>query len=100
AAVPATVIIGPVPVFFAVRLVVLVVVRDKIVEREAVVTRDEIHALFGLALFVAVHFGASDHAIGHAPDRSRFTAEEVANIIAEAAVPLLPGVADKAADLV
>ena len=100
AAVPAAVVVGAVAVVFAVGLVVLVVVGDEVVEREAVVAGDEVDALLGLALLVAVDLGAADQPVGEAPDRARLAAEEVADVVAEAAVPLLPAVADEAADLI
>ena len=51
-----------VAVVFAVGLVVLAVVGDQIVEREAVVAGHEVDALLGLALLVAVDLRAADHA--------------------------------------
>ena len=54
AAVPAAVVVGAVAVVLAVGLVVLVVVGDQIVQREAVVAGHEVDALLGLALLVAV----------------------------------------------
>src|SRR5689334_20120756 len=44
AAVPAIVVVSAVAVFFAVGLVVFVVVRHEIVEREAIMARDEVNA--------------------------------------------------------
>ena len=100
AAVPTAVVVGAVAVVLAVGLVVLLVVGNEIVEREAVVAGHEVDALLGLALLVAVDLGAADHPVGHAPQRARLAAEEIADVVAEPAVPFLPGVADEAADLV
>ena len=50
AAVPAVVVVGAVAVGLAVCLVVLVVVRDHVVEGKAVVTRDEVDACLGAAV--------------------------------------------------
>src|SRR5215469_15599525 len=47
----APVVVGAILVGFTVRLIVLLVVRDKIVEREAIVARHEVHALISLTLF-------------------------------------------------
>ena len=69
AAVPAPVVVGAVAVVLAVRLVVLVVVGDEVVEREAVVAGHEVDALLGLALLVAVDLGAPDQPVRHAPHR-------------------------------
>src|SRR5262249_21746415 len=100
ATVPAGVVVGAVAVVLAVGLVVLAVVGDEVVEREAVVAGDEVDALLGLALLVAVNLRAADDAVGDAAQRARLAAEEVTDVVAEAAVPLLPGVADEAADLI
>ena len=58
-AVPARVVVGAVAVVLAVRLVVLLVVRDEIVEREPVVAGDEVDALLRLSFLVAVDVGAA-----------------------------------------
>src|SRR5207253_8028101 len=94
ATVPAPVVVAAVAVLLAVRLVVLAVVRDQVVEREAIVARHEIHALLWLALFVAVDLGAASLAVGEAPQRAVRAAEEVAGVVAEPPVPLLPAVPD------
>ena len=62
AAVPASVVVGSVAVVFAVGLVVLLVIGDKIVEREAVVAGYEVDALLGLAFLVPVDLGAAEQA--------------------------------------
>ena len=54
-AIPAAVVVGAVPILLAVGFVVLVVVRNEVVQREPVVAGDEIHAGFGFTPFVAVH---------------------------------------------
>src|SRR5207244_929993 len=100
AAVPAPVVVGTVTVALAVRFVVLLVVGNKVVKREAVVTRHEVDALLGFAPLVAIDFGAADQPVGDAAERATFAADEVADIVAEPAVPLLPGVADEASDLI
>ncbi len=71
APIPASVVIRAVPVVFAVRLVVLLVVGDQVIEREAVVTGHEIHALLGLAFLVAVDLGAADQPVGRGMPPSR-----------------------------
>ena len=60
AAIPARILVGPVAIVLAVRLVVLAVVRDEVVQREAVVTRDEVDAVLGLAFLVAVDVRAAE----------------------------------------
>ena len=73
AAIPAEVVVGAVAVVFAVCFVVLAVVRDQIVEREAVVAGDEVDALLGFALLVRVDVGAAGQPVGQrdAPCRCR-----------------------------
>src|SRR5262249_15870755 len=93
AAVPASVIVCPVPVALAVGLVVLPIVGDKVVQREAVVTGHEVHTLLRLAVLVSIHFRATDQAVGKACHRTGFTP-------AEAADPLFPTVSDETPDLV
>src|SRR4029077_11736328 len=56
AAVPASVVVSPIPIVFAVLLVVFVVIGDKIVQRKSVVTSHEVDALFGLTLLVSIDF--------------------------------------------
>ena len=62
--------VGAVAVSFTVRVVVLGVKTDQIVERKTVVASDEIDALFGLALFVLVDIRASCQPESHCPGRS------------------------------
>ena len=76
------------------------VVGDEIVQGEAVVTGHEVDTLLGLALLVAVQRRAADHAVDEPLDRAFFAAEEAADIVAEASVPLPPTIPDEAPDLV
>ena len=99
-AVPASVVVGTVAVVFAVRFVVLVIVRDEVVEGEAVVTRHEIDALLSLAFLMTVNCRATEQAVGKASHRILFAAKKAPNIVSKPPVPLLPTVADEAADLV
>src|SRR6185503_11433253 len=94
------VVLGAVAIVLAVRPVVLVVVRDEIVEGEPVVTRHEVDALLGLALLVAVQGRAPEQAVGQPFDRAVLPAKEAADVVAEASVPLFPAVTDEAAHLV
>src|SRR5215467_2566809 len=50
----APIVVGAILVGLAVQLIVLLVVRDKVVKREAVVTCHEVYALVSLTLFVTV----------------------------------------------
>ena len=89
-----------VAVVLAVGLVVLAVVGDQIVEREAVVAGDEVDAVLRLALLVAVDVGAAEQPRGHARHRAVVALQKAPHVVAEPAVPFLPGVADEAADLI
>ena len=62
AAVPAIVVVGAVAVFLAVGVVVLFVVADQVVQREPVVTGDEIDAGVRLAAIVLVQVAAAGQA--------------------------------------
>src|SRR6202023_1960647 len=98
--VPAPIVVRPVAVVLAVRLVVLGVVGHEIVEGEAVMTRHEVDALLGLALLVSVERRAADQAIGKALDRALLAAEKAPRIIAEPPVPLPPAIPAEAPHLV
>ena len=100
AAVPAQVVVRAVAVAFAVRLVVFVVVRDQIVERESVVAGDEVDALLRLPLLVTVEVRAAEQPRREAGHRAALTLPELSHVVAKPAVPLLPRVADEVADLV
>ena len=67
AAVPAVIDIATVAIRLAVRLVVLAVVGNEVVQREAVVAGDEVDALFRLALLHAIDVGAAQNAATRAP---------------------------------
>ena len=71
AAVPAHVVVRAVAIVFAVRLVVLVVVGDQVVEREAVVAGHEVDALLRLPFLVTVDVRAAEQPRGEAGHRSR-----------------------------
>ena len=62
-AVPAPVVVRTVTVVFAIRLVVLRVVRDKIVQSKAVVTGYEVDALLRLACLMSVNLGTAKHPV-------------------------------------
>src|SRR5580704_709914 len=98
--VPASVVVGAIPVGFTVHFVMLLVVRDKVIEREAVVTGYEVHALIGLTFFVSVDLWTAEQSVGKIGYRSLVPTKKAADIIAEPSVPLPPAVADEAAHLV
>jgi len=100
AAVPAQVVVRAVPVALAVRLVVLPVVGDEVVEREAVVAGDEAHARRRRAALCLVQVGAAADARRGRADEAGVTAHEPAHVVAEPAVPFRPPAAREGADLV
>ena len=79
-----------VAIVLAVGLVVLVVVRDEIVEIEAVVGRDEIDAGPGAAAALVEQVARSRQAFGEVRDRSVIALPEGARRVPELVVPLRP----------
>ena len=88
----------PVAVILAVRLVVLLVVGDEVVQREAVVRGDEVDARPGLAAAAVEDVGRAGQA-RRERRRRRLAAPEVAHRIAVLVVPFRPA-RREAADLV
>ncbi len=77
-------------VVLAVRLVVLLVVRHEVVEREAVVRGDEVDRRDGLAPAVLVEVGRAREPARELGQRRGLAAPEVAHRVAVAPVPLRP----------
>src|SRR4029077_12105318 len=100
APVMAFVVFNAIAVIFTVWLVVLLVVGNKVVEREAIVTGDKIDAGLSFAFLVAINLGAAEQPIGKGRDRTVVTTKEAADIIAEAPIPFTPLVPDEATDLI
>src|SRR5260370_33249200 len=74
--IPASVVVHAISVIFAVWFVVFLIVRDEVIECEAVVTRHEAHALLRLAFLWTVHLGGTEQPVGMAPDRTRVAPKE------------------------
>src|SRR5579883_678950 len=100
AAVPAQVVVDAVAIALAIRLVVFVVIRDQIVESEAVVTSHEIDAVDRQLTAGLVQVGTARQPRSDGSDHTGIAFEEAPDVIAEAAVPLGPAVSGKMADLV
>src|SRR6185295_356110 len=81
--IPASVVVRAIPVVFAVRLVMLFVVRDEVIECEAVVTGHEVHALLGIAFLMTVNLGAAEQPVSKGRHRTLVTTEKATDIIAE-----------------
>ncbi len=78
----------------------LPVVRDKIVEREAVMAGHKINALLRLPFFMTVDFRAADQTVGEMCQRTFFATEEITGIVPKPPIPFLPAISDKRTDLV
>src|SRR4029077_2815945 len=100
AAVPASVVVRAVTVVFAVCFVVLLVIRDEVVQCEAVMTRHIVNTLLNLAFFMTVNCGATEQAVSKPSHRSLFPTKKAPHVVSEPSVPLLPTVPDEVADLV
>ena len=99
-AVPTSVVVRPVAVVFAICFVVLAIIRDEVVEGEAVMASYEIDALLGLAFFMTVNFRAANQPVGKALHRILFAAKKAPDIVSKPPVPLPPTIADEAANLI
>ena len=101
AAVPAQVVVDAVAVALAVRLVVLVVVGDEVVEREAVVRGDEVDAVRRAAAAALVDVRAAGDARGdRRRSRPRSPRTKRRTSSRKRAVPLRPARARELADVV
>ena len=90
AAVPAVVVVGAVAVALAVRLVVLRIEADQVVQRKPVVRRDEVDARVRLAAALLIEVAAARQAVAHFADLSGVTLPELAKAVAVLPVPLGP----------
>src|SRR5262249_18828969 len=90
AAAPREVLVRPVLVVLAVRLVVLLLVRHEIPQREAVGRGDEVHARVGPASVALVEVRAPREAIAEIAHAPAVAAPEAAHGVAVLAVPLRP----------
>src|SRR5690606_31899076 len=100
ARVPAEVVVAAVAVALAVHLVVLRVVAHEVVEREAVVTSDEVDAVRRSAPVASVKIAAARDARCHLTEHAGLAAQEAPQRIAILPVPLHPAVAGEVSDLV
>src|SRR5258708_6197505 len=95
AAVPTQIGTRAVAVILSIGFIVFRVVRDQIVQGEAIMAGYEIDALLGLALGIPVDVRASKQAIPYTLHRIVVRFHEATYIVAESAVPFLPRVADE-----
>src|SRR4029077_9624329 len=97
-AVPASIVVRPVAVVFAICFVVLGVVRDEVVKSEAIMASYEINALLSLAFFMTVNCRASKQPVSKVLDRILFAVKKTPDIVSKPPVPLPPTISDEAAD--
>ena len=100
AAIPASIVVLSVAIAFAIAVIVFMVIRDQIVESEAVVARHEVHTLFCLTFLVSIDPRAAQDTIGNRCSGIFRASQEIANVVAETAIPFPPTVSDKTADLI
>src|SRR6185369_2440534 len=91
---------GAIAVSLSVVLVVLNVVRDEVVERKPVVAGHEVDASLGPPRFATEDVGAGEETVREFCDCSVVALHKAAYVVTKLSVPFLPGVADKAADLI
>src|SRR5207247_396042 len=89
-AVPRRVVVRAVAVVLAVGLVVLLLVGDEVLQREAVVARDEVDALVRLSPVVLVEIAAPREAIAEVTGVAAVASPERAQRIPVLAIPLRP----------
>ena len=100
AAIPAHVVVAAVAVLLTVGLVVFRLVRDQVVEREAVVAGHEIQAGLRVRVLVPVQVRAAEEPLHQRLHHPGIAPQERADVVAEAAIPFHPAVARELADLV
>src|SRR4029077_3079261 len=93
-------VIRSIPVTFAVRKVVLLIVGNEIVEREAIMAGHEIDALIGRTCEMLIEIGAAGNSGGNRADHPCVAADESPEVVAIAAVPFSPSFPRKASDLI
>ena len=92
--------VDAISITLAIRLVVFLVVRDKIVHRESIVSSDKVHASIQGPIGCGVYVWTADQPSGKIDDRAVVAFEKAPYVVAIAPVPLGPAMADKGAHLV
>ena len=62
-AIPAPIVIATVTVFLTIGIVMLLVVRDQVIQRKSIVTGNEVHALLCLALLMPIDLVAAEESV-------------------------------------
>src|SRR5262245_59860558 len=100
AIVVAVVVVVAVTVAFAVGLVVFLLVADQVVEREAIVRRDEINAAVRRSACMLVQIARARQPRDECSEQALVAAPKAPNVVAIAPVPFGPPQIAKAADLI
>src|SRR5207244_3404470 len=99
-AVPTEVVVDAVTISFAVRQVVLGVVRHEIVQREAVMGGHEVDAVLGRLPTGLIDIRAPAKPRGDRARHPRVALDEPPDVISIAAIPFGPAIARKVTDLI
>jgi hypothetical protein len=87
--------IHTIAIVLSIEFVVFYIVREQIVQGEAVMAGYEVDALLRLTLRAPVDVRASEQPIRNTRDRVIVRFHETAHIVAESAVPFFPEIADE-----
>ena len=98
--IPAQVVVCAIPVVLFICLVVLLVIRNQVVQREAIMRGYEVNALLRLPVLMPVQVGAGQETVRHLDNCVGVAFKETAYVIPELTVPLLPAVPDEGPYLV
>src|SRR5690348_8408689 len=90
AAVPTEVVVATVAIGLPVRFVVLLVVRNQIGQRKAVMTSNEVNAVERLSSAALIQIGASGQTRRQHRNHARISLHEAAQIVPKPAIPLGP----------
>ena len=88
--VPTVVMVLAIAVVFAVGLVVLVVIRHKVHQRETVMRRDEVHAGLDATSLLGIEIGRADDTLLDVGEDIRIALDETTDTVTELSVPLGP----------
>src|SRR5262249_19506327 len=98
--IPASIIVCSITVIFAVCFIVLVVIRDEVVQREAVMTSHKIDTLLRLAFFMPVNCRATKQTVSKPCYGSSFATKKAPHVVSKTSIPFLPTVSNKTAYLI
>src|ERR1700751_4066243 len=85
--VPAPIFIAAVTVFLTIGIVMLLVVRDQVIQRKTIVTGNEVYALLRFALLMPKDLVAAEESVCEDPYCPFVTAEATPHVMAKTSVP-------------